>query len=218
MKNHDYLPLGPLQHLELRRNRTLETYIHQNIGRDKEILDDGALHSSKLNIIIPENVEGTEKEVGRFQEANTAVEVINIAIRNVDVVRGMDDVSSRTEESWTDTIVFIKQKMKVQVKEVVTSVHEEELLKKVQSDEIKGTGVTDAEEEKEENKKKEERKIRRLAKNGLDDCSPQMCNKKRKYGTQTDLDYGLGEVEKEMENDVIYWERICKGKFMSENR
>ena len=209
--------------MEFRRNRTLGMHFYQNTMKEKENLDDGDLHGLKLNIKIPKKVEGTEKEIGRFQDDEEMVEVIDNAVRNADVVRNMDDVSENLEESWTDTILFNKQKKKIQVKEVVTSVNAEEFLKVVQSDEDEVTGVTDKEEEKEENKerkekKKRERKIRNVAKNGLDDCSSQTCNKKRKYQTQTDLDYGRGEVEKGVENDVISGERICKGKFMFGNR
>ena len=223
-QNDDYLPLGPLRHLELQRNRSLETYFHhQNTMKEKEILDDGDLHGSELKTKFPKKLEGTKKEIGRFQDDEEMVEDIDYPVRNADVVSNMDDVSEKLEESWTDKILFSKQKKKIQVKGVVTSVHAEELLKIVQSDEVKVTGVTDKEEEIEENKKEKEpknneRKIRAVAKNGLDGSSPQNCNKKRKYQMQTDLDYRLGEVGKELENDSIYWERIGKGKFMSEKR
>ena len=211
----DYLPLGPLRHLKLRRNRILEIHFHQECKdsiQKKTISMNEAQHRTKMKTKNAKEVISIKDQIVQFLQKKDVdvtareVESTDVAILST-VLADTDGVSNKGEEFRTDAVVVRKHRRRKQVDEVVTSLNIKESLLIVQSDLV--VAATTASKER----KKKEKKACTMSVDGQDYCSPELCKKKRKIRKKIELNHGLLMVNNE-KKDVIYWDRSYKGDSM----
>jgi hypothetical protein len=157
-----------------------------------------------------------EKEIVQCRQQQEVIRssAVDVGGADIDAVMlplgpaGIDDVINWGEEERAVTATLTKRRKKQHAMEAVASMYEEAVSVSLIVESDVATVIETTTKKKREKKVKEKgkEKTRKIAVEMVDESGQQVCKKKRK----TPL-LNHGPVEKEVENEVIYWLGAAKG-------
>lgn len=119
--NDDYLPLGPLRNLDLRRDRTLAFYFHQEREDTPDVMVIGDFEAQQSSAFKRDKKQtkfhGVEKEIVQYRQQQQVIHLsaVDADVGNADAVilslgpRGIDDVINGGEEDRQVTAALKKR-------------------------------------------------------------------------------------------------------------
>jgi hypothetical protein len=221
--NDDYLPLGPLKNLDLRRNRTLEFYFHQGREETTDVMVIGDFEAQEGSAFKRDKRQkrylGVEREIVQSRQQQEVIpgSAVDVDVGNADAdavmvllgPRGIDNVINGGEKERAVTVPLKKRRKKQQAMEAVVSMHEQAVSVSViaEPDVAEVTGQETKKKSEKKVKEKGKEKTRKIAAEVIDESGQQVCKKKRK----TPL-LNHWPAEKEVEKDVIHWDCAAKSE------